>query len=203
MEETGVAGSSQLSAENTNASSSQPSDLTNDRDLLENEVGLPTNASTSEFLLPTKEEILQDTWAYLKNFFVWVEKRPDKFKTYKCILCLPKETRIKAHPSTLSHLRSHVTRQHGDHVQDFEAATRQRPRGGKRPGNSLVATAAKKGQPLIAGWAVGTGSGALQTGVNKRIVELFVSQMLSLQVKCLENGDLMLKLTNLTHIYVH
>lgn len=182
MEDAAVSEPSQLSANNTGTGSPIA-------DLMEDAVALPNStAAAVVFPAPTREELLKDPWAYLQNFFVWVEKRDEKFKTYKCVLCLPKEVRVKAHVSTLSHLRSHVTRKHENHLQDFDAATKQRRRGEKRPGGSLVEAAAKKGQPLIAGWASGAGSGALQTGVNKRIADLFVAQMLSLQVKSIENS---------------
>ena len=186
MEEPAATGSSSVSSEKTNSEPSQLSVLVDDGNIVENSLG--ASDSTAQFPAPTKEEVFGDTWAYLKNFYVWVEKRPDDSKTYKCLLCQPKEVRIRSYPSTLHHLRSHVKRHHGDRLQDFEVAARQgRHRGGKRPGGSMEA-AAKRGQPLISGWATGAGSGALQSGVNKRIVDLFVGQMLSLQVKKFETN---------------
>jgi hypothetical protein len=118
------------------------------------------------------------------KFFVWEEKRTDKFKTFKCLLCLPRDVfRIKSHSTALSHLRSHITRKHESHVQDFDAAL---PRSGAVEGSapdSLRQLPKRGSLPLIEAFA--SGSGALQTGVNKRIVDLFVSQMLALQVRCI------------------
>jgi hypothetical protein len=93
----------------------------------------------------TEEEIRSDAWAFLKDFFVLVEKRRDNFKTYQCILCKPKVKNIKAHASTLSHLKLHVSRAHGNSLKNFEDTVSQHSRRGKRPsGDDSKLTATKK-----------------------------------------------------------
>jgi hypothetical protein len=93
----------------------------------------------------TGEEIRSDAWAFPKDFFVLVEKRPDNFKTYQCILCKPKVKHIKAHASTLSHLKLHVSRAHGNILKNFEDTVSQHSRRGKRPsGDDSKLTSTKK-----------------------------------------------------------
>ena len=133
----------------------------------------------------TEEEIRSDAWAFLKDFFVLVEKRPDNFKTYQCILCKPKVKHIKAHASTMSHLKLHVSRAHGNSLKNFEDTVNQHSRRGKRPSgdDSKLTSTKKQSQQSIAAWASGAGSGALQSGVDRRIVDFFVGNMLALQVR--------------------
>jgi len=146
------------------------------------EQGGPVDEPAAPFVPLSEEEISGDAWAFLKDFFVLVEKRPDNFKTYQCVLCKPKVKSIKAHASTLSHLRLHVSRQHGTSLQKFEAAINQHSRRGKRPSGDDSKSPASKRQSSIATWASGAGSGALQSGVDRRIVDYFVGNMLALQV---------------------
>jgi hypothetical protein len=147
----------------------------------------PSTAPATETAPLTEAELREDPWYYLKDFFTLVEKRSGDFKTYQCVLCQPKVTKIKAHASTTSHLKSHVTRQHPGSLGTFETALSQGSRRGKRPSGEPPESPAGKrgGQMSIAAWASGAGSGALQSGVDKRIVDYFVANMLSLQVHIL------------------
>ncbi len=92
---------------------------------------------------------------------------------------------IKAHVSTLSHLKLHVSRAHGNSLKNFEDTVSQHSRRGKRPSgddSKLTSTKKQSQQSSIAAWASGAGSGALQSGVDRRIVDYFVGNMLALQV---------------------
>ena len=106
-------------------------------------------------------------------------------KSYQCVLCKPKIKNIKAHASTLLHLKLHVSRQHGGSLKNFEAIVNQHSRLSKRPSGEDSKTPAGKRQTTIAAWASGAGSEALESGVDKRIVDFFVGNMLAFQVALL------------------
>jgi len=165
------------------ASSSTPLESeapTEDTDKAEEVVVPDTDAATAA----TEAEILADPWHYLKDYFALTSICGDRKKMYQCVLCLPVKKLIKAHASTTSHLKNHITRQHGGSLADFEDTISKGCRRGKRPsGDSNAPNSAKKPQQQsIAAWASGSGYGARQSGVEKRIVDYFVANMLPLQV---------------------
>jgi hypothetical protein len=91
---------------------------------------------------------------------------------------------LKAHSSSLANLRQHVTKIHGSSLVAFEAAVskgsrRKRPSGG---GSVPSAGGKRGGQTSIAAWSSGAGYAALQSGVDTRIVDFFVENMVSLKV---------------------
>jgi hypothetical protein len=146
----------------------------------------------------TVADVLADPWSHLKDFYLLVSKSGDsKCKTYQCLLCQPVKKLIKAHSSTTSHLKLHISRQHKERLADFEVVLSLGSRRGKRPSGDVPHLAKKHStQTNIAAWASGSGSGALQSGVDTRIVDFFVANMLSLQVQSLASchGYYMVKL---------
>jgi hypothetical protein len=67
---------------------------------------------------------------------------------------------------------------------DFENTISKGSRCGKQPSGHFSAPNSSKEphQQSIVAWASGSGSGALQSGVKKRIVDYFFANMLPLQV---------------------
>jgi hypothetical protein len=125
---------------------------------------------------------ISDPWPYLKAFFVFVERKEESV-IHRCVLCVPKINNIRAHISTLSNLRVHMKKKHPEKLTDFEAAVvggRQKRPSGETWRSGEGGPPAKK-QMSLAGWP-GSGAAVRQAGVDRRIVDFFVGNMLSLQV---------------------
>jgi hypothetical protein len=123
------------------------------------------------------EQLGNDPWPYLKNFFGFRGREGENVR-YECCLCSPKHVVIRAHASSLANLRSHVKRMHPDKLKEFEDAVAARRL--KRPSGDSE-TSLRKKQMTISSWAA-SGSGVRQSGVDRRVVDFFVANMLPLQV---------------------
>ena len=66
-----------------------------------------SQASDQSDRTPTQDDLLNDNWAYLRDYFV-MTATPDVNKnvTYKCILCLPANKEVKASKTTYAALKS-------------------------------------------------------------------------------------------------
>ncbi|XP_034018620.1 uncharacterized protein LOC117503486 [Thalassophryne amazonica] len=129
-------------------------------------------------------------WPHLEDFFVFksVDKSNNKLMFFRCALCQPKQTTIKAHISSLYNLKSHVRRNHSAQITRFEERIKAGSSRGKRreyPGSSLQPFAmntCQLSQPTI-GEAFGqSAAGVHQSVVDAKIVDLFVCNMLPLHV---------------------
>jgi hypothetical protein len=81
-----------------------------------------TEASDESDRVPTQEDLDNDNWRYLSDFFV-MTKTPtntrNRLCVYKCILCLPSNREVKASKTTYDALKSHIKRYHPQKESEF------------------------------------------------------------------------------------
>ncbi|XP_042235836.1 uncharacterized protein LOC121875363 isoform X1 [Homarus americanus] len=140
----------------------------------------------------------QSPWPHLDDYFVLKsrDKRNANILYFQCVICQPKETTIKGQATSLYNLKSHVKRKHPAHAIQFEERIKAGSSRGKHrqssgsgassrsSSQSLQPPAKKPRQPTIdeAFGQSAAGTGVRQSVVDKRIVDLFVCNMLPLHV---------------------
>jgi hypothetical protein len=89
-----------------------------------------SQASDDSDRVPTQEDLDNDNWRYLSDFFV-MTKTPTNTSTrlcgYKCMLCLPSDRIVKASKTTYDVLKSHIKTHHSVKEGEFKALIGQRP----------------------------------------------------------------------------
>ncbi|XP_042229523.1 uncharacterized protein LOC121871369 [Homarus americanus] len=140
----------------------------------------------------------QSPWPHLNDYFVLKsrDKRNANILYFQCFMCQPKETTIKGQATSLYNLKSHVKRKHPAHAIQFEERIKAGSSRGKHRQSSGSGASSKSSsqssrppakkprQPTI-GEVFGesaAGTGVRQSVVDKRIVDLFVCNMLPLHV---------------------
>ena len=96
-----------------------------------------SQASDQSDRTPTQDDLLNDNWAYLRDYFV-MTATPDVNKnvTYKCILCLPANKEVKASKTTYAALKSHIKNNHLPKQAEFLALIHSKPNHNKRKRDS-------------------------------------------------------------------
>jgi hypothetical protein len=141
---------------------------------------------------------LQHPWPHLPEFYV-LKSRDGNLLHFSCVLCAPREVVIKGHKSSLTNLKSHVSRHHSAVAKNFEDRFKTGSSRGKHRQSSLLsqsigssitneltiepstkrirhATVAETFNNVASGVSV------RQTLVDEKIVDLFVYNMLQLRV---------------------
>jgi len=94
-----------------------------------------SQASDDSDRVPTQEDLDNDNWRYLSDFFV-MTKTPTNTSTrlceYKCMLCLPSDRIVKASKTTYDALKSHIKTHHSVKEGEFLALIKQKPNHTKR-----------------------------------------------------------------------
>jgi hypothetical protein len=89
-----------------------------------------SQASDDSDRVPTQEDLDNDNWRYLSDFFV-MTKTPKNTCTrlceYKCMLCLPSDRIVKASKTTYDALKNHIKTHHSVKEGEFKALIGQRP----------------------------------------------------------------------------
>lgn len=135
----------------------------------------------------------QNPWPHLKDYFVFTarDKWNDKILYFRCVMCQPKQITIKGQAASLYNLKSHVKRKHPALAIQFEERTRagssrgkhRQSSGGSAINQSSQPCVREAHQPSTGETSVQTaGTGVLQSVVDRRVVDLFVDNMLPLHV---------------------
>jgi hypothetical protein len=149
-----------------------------------------SQASNDSDRVPSQEDLDNDNWRYLSDFFV-MTKTPTNTSTklceYKCMLCLPTHRIVKASKTTYDALKNHIKNHHPAKEAEFLALLKQRPNHNKRRRDSdgIVSSPSSK-QKSIADWRGLQWGKPGQPVSNKQmdddIVDCFVECMLPLVV---------------------
>ena len=147
-------------------------------------------AEEGDVSVTESEDNSTNPWPYLIDFFLFVSRKGDNV-TAQCCLCRPKSTVLKAHVTSLSNLRAHMTRKHGEQLMEFDKIVKTSRQSRKRQSEtptspSPFSPVQKKQQLLISSWGQ-TGSVVAQKAVDRKIVAFFVDNMLPFQVLGDEN----------------
>jgi hypothetical protein len=87
-----------------------------------------SHASDQSDRVPTQEDLDNDNWRYLSDFFVMTQtptNTKDRNCVYKCILCLPTNREVRASKTTYDALKSHIKRYHPPKESEFKALIAQ------------------------------------------------------------------------------
>lgn len=144
----------------------------------------------------------ENPWPHLTEYVEFVSRSGQQI-LFACKRCLPKDTKIKVHITSLNNLKQHVKRVHESQYVQFEEIVKAGSNRGKtrkrthfdninnnddstsnRNPNS-VKRRIQQGRQLSIGESFGiaaTGSGVSQAKVDKCIVNLFVSNIIPLHV---------------------
>jgi hypothetical protein len=164
------------------------------------EVPVPTNQvieTKGEMTAQHKPPAL-NPWPHIEDFYI-LESRNGQALTYHCVLCEPKEVIIKGHTSTLNNLKSHLSRNHPSQIKNFEDTVKAGSMQGKKRGSHssecsivqqndhqlmLQPSAKIKRQSTVADsfQKAASGISVRQMVVDRKIVDMFVYNMLPLQV---------------------
>lgn len=139
----------------------------------------------------------KNPWPHLTEYVEFVSRSGQQI-LFACRRCLPKDTKIKVHVSSLNNLKQHVRRVHESQYLQFEEIVKAGSNRGKtkrknhsdNDSNSSsnlnpVKKRIQQGRQLTVAESFGiaaTGSGVPQAKVEKCIVNLFVSNMIPLHV---------------------
>lgn len=139
----------------------------------------------------------ENPWPHLTEYVEFVSRSGQQI-LFACRRCLPKDTKIKVHVSSLNNLKQHVRRVHESQYLQFEEIVKAGSNRGKtkrknhsdNDSNSSsnlnpVKKRIQQGRQLTVAESFGiaaTGSGVPQAKVEKCIVNLFVSNMIPLHV---------------------
>jgi len=93
-----------------------------------------SQASDQSDRVPTQEDLENDNWGYLSDFFVMTQKPTGTKRNviYKCILCLPANREVRASKTTYDALKSHIKNHHSVKEGEFLALIKQKPNHNKR-----------------------------------------------------------------------
>ncbi len=92
-----------------------------------------SQASDQSDRVPTQEDLENDNWGYLSDYFVMTQTSEGKKNvTYKCILCLPANREVKASKTTYDALKSHIKNRHPPKQAEFLALLASKPNNNKR-----------------------------------------------------------------------
>ena len=157
-----------------------------------------------------RQEQAQNPWPHLDEFFLLKSGEGDKL-VFQCLVCLPKTVLIKGHMTSLNNLKQHIKRTHPVKFKQFEEKVKVGSSRGKgKPwfssgssscsSNSVVSPPfAKRARQQTIGesFSIGaSGIGVPQSAVDQRIVDLFVDNMLSLQVVESDTFERLIKTLN-------
>lgn len=143
----------------------------------------------------------ENPWPHLTEYVEFVSRSGQQI-LFACKRCLPKDTKIKVHVSSLNNLKQHVRRVHESQYVQFDEIVKAGSNRGKTKrrthsadddstssSNPNIPNPVKRriqqGRQLSIGESFGiaaTGSGVPQAKVDKCIVNLFVSNMIPLHV---------------------
>ncbi|CAG9788837.1 unnamed protein product [Diatraea saccharalis] len=133
----------------------------------------------------------ENPWPHLTEYVEFVSRSGQQI-LFACKRCLPKDTKIKVHVSSLNNLKQHVRRVHESQYVQFEEIVKAGSNRGKTKRRTHsdddpnpVKRRIQQGRQLSIGESFGiaaTGSGVPQAKVDKCIVNLFVSNMIPLHV---------------------
>jgi hypothetical protein len=173
--------------------------LGNDDDRLRPlEASQATDSKTASGIGSTRPATLQHPWPHLSEFYI-LKSRDGNLLHFSSVLCAPREVIIKGHQSSLTNLKSHVSRHHSAVAKSFEDRIKAGSSRGKHRqssqlslsiGSSITnestiepstkrirqATVAETFNKMVSGVSV------RQTLVGEKIVDLFVYNMLPLRV---------------------
>lgn len=140
-------------------------------------------------------------WPHLNEYVEFISRSGQQI-LFACKRCLPKNTKIKVHVSSLNNLKQHVRRVHESQYVQFEEIVKAGSNRGKTKRRitdsdninvestsssnpNPVKRRIQQGRQLSIGESFGiaaTGSGVPQAKVDKCIVNLFVSNMIPLHI---------------------
>ncbi|CAG9791509.1 unnamed protein product [Diatraea saccharalis] len=140
----------------------------------------------------------ENPWPHLTEYVEFVSRSGQQI-LFACKRCLPKDTKIKVHVSSLNNLKQHVRRVHESQYVQFEEIVKAGSNRGKTKRRTHsddddstsssnpnpVKRRIQQGRQLSIGESFGiaaTGSGVPQAKVDECIVNLFVSNMIPLHV---------------------
>ncbi|CAI9735188.1 xaa-Pro dipeptidase-like [Octopus vulgaris] len=136
----------------------------------------------------------QNPWSHLEDYFVLTsrDKRNAKILFFRCVMCRPKEITIKGQVTSLYNLKSHAKRKHPAYAIQFEERIKAGSSRGKHRQSSGSSASNQSSQPCVKkarqssineafAQTADTG-GVHQSMVDRRIVDLFVDNMLPLHV---------------------
>lgn len=140
---------------------------------------------------PQDRQSHNNPWPFLDEFFTFKSREDDKL-LFSCKLCLPKDVQIKAHLSSRSNLKQHISRTHSSKISKFEETCNENIRGktkrfysGSSNESVFSPPDAKKTRQLTIDQSfacLAKGSGASQSAVDQGIVDLFIENMLPFHV---------------------
>lgn len=135
----------------------------------------------------------QNPWPHLKDYFVFMAR--DKWNAnilyFRCVMCQPQQITIKGQAASLYNLKSHVKRKHPALAIQFEERTRAGSSRGKHRQSSGGSVINQLSQPCVREahqpstgetFVQTAGTGVLQSVVDRRVIDLFVDNMLPLHV---------------------
>lgn len=123
-------------------------------------------------------------WSHLKDYFVFTSRDESNARVlcFRCVMCRPKDITIKGQVNSFYNLKSHVRRKHPAHAAQFEERVRAGSSRGKHRrcfgGQELPPCAKRARHPGEAS----SQTGSPRSKVDRRIVELFGDDTLSLHV---------------------
>jgi hypothetical protein len=146
-------------------------------------------ASEQSDRTPTEDDLKNDNWRYLKNFFVMTQTPQGKSRNcvYQCKNCLPKHKEVKASKTTYDALKNHISRYHKSREKEFRDLIKTSVNHNKRrrDDDGSVSSPASQ-QPSISNWRGIAWGKPGQPVSNKQmdddLVDLFVDGMLPLMV---------------------
>jgi hypothetical protein len=156
------------------------------------EAGGSTSSQASEQSdrVPTQEDLDNDNWRYLSDFFVMTQtptETRNRNCTYKCILCLPANREVKASKTTYDALKNHIKNHHPAKEAEFKALIGKNINHNKRRRDSaeIVSSPSSKQQILtnFRGLQWGKpGKPVSNKQLDDDLVDMFVDGMLPLRV---------------------
>lgn len=135
----------------------------------------------------------QNPWPHLEDYFVLTsrDKRNSKVLYFRCVMCQPKEITIKGQVTSLYNLKSHAKRKHPAYAIQFEERIKAGSSRRKHKQSSVNSASSQSSQPFVKKArrsSIGEASAPTastnvhQSVVDRRIVDLFVHNMLPLHV---------------------
>uniref|UniRef100_A0A0L8FXR5 BED-type domain-containing protein n=1 Tax=Octopus bimaculoides TaxID=37653 RepID=A0A0L8FXR5_OCTBM len=129
----------------------------------------------------------------MEDYFVLTsrDKRNAKILYFRCVMCQPKEITIKGQVTSLYNLKSHAKRKHPAYAIQFEERIKAGSSRGKHRQSSGSSASNQSSQPCVKkarqpsigeAFDQTAGTGVHQSMGDRRIVDLFVDNMLPLHV---------------------